>query len=178
MPKMSTSQSYYNQKLYLNNLGVHQYPENRAVIYSWTENHGARGSSEVSSVLIKFLEEYASNVNHVVTYSDNCVGQNKNFLTVCALLSFITDPSNSIATIDMKFLTAGHSFLASDTDFAHIEKKASKYSNIYTPDEYQNLILSATIKDFEDMNQYLTHITNRKKNTNNEAINWHAISWT
>ena len=32
-------------------------------------------------------------------------------------------------------------------------------------------------EDFDDIDEYLAYITNRKKNTTKQSINWHQISW-
>ena len=42
--------------------------------------------------------------------------------------------------IDHKFPEPGHSYLDSDRDFAHIEKSVKATQNIYSVDEYQNIM--------------------------------------
>lgn len=112
LPVLSSGQYYYKRKFYLYNLGIHKYPEDHGFMYTWTEDQGSKGSCEISSALIKFLRQYSSEVKHVITFSDNCSGQNKNIKIVAALLSYICDPTNSVEILDMKFLSTGHSFVA------------------------------------------------------------------
>ena len=45
--------------------------------------------------------------------------------------------------IDHKFPEPGHSYLDSDRDFAHIEKSVKATQNIYSVDEYQNLMMKS-----------------------------------
>lgn len=45
--------------------------------------------------------------------------------------------------IDHKFPEPGHSYLDSDRDFAHIEKSVKATQNIYSVDEYQNIMMKS-----------------------------------
>lgn len=49
--------------------------------------------------------------------------------------------------IDHKFPEVGHSYLDSDRDFGRIEKVIRKHQNIYIPDQYRELIKSASTKN-------------------------------
>ena len=42
--------------------------------------------------------------------------------------------------IDHKFPESGHSFMDSDRDFAHIENKVKEAGNIYSVDQYQDIM--------------------------------------
>ena len=54
---------------------------------------------------------------------------------------------NMVAYIDEKFPETGHSMLDSDRGFTHVEKVIRKKQNIYSVDEYQEIIMSSQKKD-------------------------------
>ncbi|CAG9772086.1 unnamed protein product [Ceutorhynchus assimilis] len=58
--------------------------------------------------------------------------------------------------IDHKFPEVGHTYLDSDRDFGRIEKVLRKQSNIYTPDQYRQLIKTACTRNstVNDMESY------------------------
>jgi len=43
----------------------------------WHEGQASRGNREISSGLLRFINEEASHAKHLIAYSDNCGGQNK-----------------------------------------------------------------------------------------------------
>jgi len=45
----------------------------------WDEATETRGSDEIVSCILKFVEMLHKKCNHLVIYSDNCPGQNKNW---------------------------------------------------------------------------------------------------
>ena len=78
--------------------------------------------------------------NNMCVCSDNCAGQLKNkmllFLYIFLVCHGIFD------VVDHKFLISGHSFSASDRDFALIEKRA-KRSKLYNMQDVMNAIVTA-----------------------------------
>lgn len=156
-------------------------------MYTWTEDNGSRGTAEISTALISYLRSNSDGINHVITYSDNCPGQNKNIKMVLSLMRFISNPLCNIETIDMKFLVSGHTFLASDRDFALIEKKIQERQNIYLPSEYIDIITTARDKafivhklnyeDFDNVDELTDHYTRRKKSLSGKQINWLKLAW-
>lgn len=83
-------------------------------------------------------------------YSDNCAGQIKNQMFI-ALYTFLI-AVGYFDVIDHKFLVSGHSFSASDRDFALIEKKARTF-NLQTPADVETVIKSArNVRPFTVLN--------------------------
>jgi len=74
----------------------------------------------------------------VIFWSDSCAGQNKNFFVLC-LWHYVVG-GKKVKCTDHKFPEPGHSYLDSDRDFAHIEKSVKTTQNIYSIDEYQNIM--------------------------------------
>jgi len=91
--------------------------------------------------------------------------------------------------IDHKFPEVGHSYLDSDRDFGRVEKKLRKNQNIYTPEQYRNIIKDASKKnavlvDMEhqfkkvDILKNKMRLVNKVKNSDGEKINFRDnIKW-
>lgn len=72
---------YHKSKLNVFNLTVCELKNDCASCFVWHEGEGNRGSSEIASWVLKFIESKTNNVNEdvqFVFYSDNCRGQQKN----------------------------------------------------------------------------------------------------
>jgi len=144
LPKLSTSKAFYLRQVWLYNVGVHLLfgKTNRAYFHIWAENEGGRGCSEVGSALLAFLDSSncLNKSKHLVAWSDSCSGQNKNFVIVCLWQLLLLC---GFEIIDHKFPEPGHTFLDSDRDFAHVEQNVRKHENIYSLDEYQEIMLNS-----------------------------------
>lgn len=139
-PKLTTSIAYYKRNLYVYNFGCHEFSKNVSHMFIWPETEGSRGSQEISSCLIKYIKTYATNFEKIVTYSDSCTGQNRNIKTVLSLLKLVQSTEIRAESIQMKFLVSGHSYLPNDSDFAIIESRAKKNQNIFSPDDWYDVI--------------------------------------
>lgn len=107
-------------------------------MYIWHEAEGSKGSQEVASCILKFLTSLPSTIKHVLAFSDNCAGQNKN-KNILKLWSYIVR-FTPIETIDHKFLISGHSYMECDQDFGLIEKRKRAVGVVYMPDDWVNLV--------------------------------------
>jgi len=122
---------------------------------------------------------------HLVAWSDSCAGQNKNFYTICLWQLLVQKGLFSI--IDHKFPEPGHSFLDSDRDFAHVEQSVRKHENIYTVDEYRDIMHSCVRKSFVTMEDKFREIKklpevmklkNNTLNTDGERVRFRdGIRW-
>jgi hypothetical protein len=54
--------------------------------------------------------------------------------------------TKKFTTIEHKFPEPGHSYLDSDRDFAQIEKLVRKRENIYTVDQYSEIMIASQKK--------------------------------
>jgi len=191
LPKLSTSKAFYLRQVWLYNLGVHLLcgKTNRAYFHIWAENEGGRGCSEVGSALLAFIDSSncLNKSKHLVAWSDSCSGQNKNFVIVCLWQLLLL---RGFQIIDHKFPEPGHTFLDSDRDFAHVEQNVRKHENIYSVDEYQEIMLNSVrnrtvsvtrmADKFYDLQQLPQHLGLRqaKSNTKGEKIPFRdGIRW-
>jgi hypothetical protein len=178
LPKLSTSVAFYLRQVWLYNLGVHALREDKeqAYFHIWTEDEGHRGCEEILSGVLAFLEK--ANIkkdDKLIFWTDSCTGQNKNFFAVCCWQYLIA--TNRVKCIDQKFPECGHSYLDSDRDFAHVEKCVRLRQNIYSVDEYQDImshsqkkkppIITRMCDKFHDIKQLpnLLHLHNNPRNT-------------
>ena len=144
LPKLSTSVAFYLRQAWLYNLGIHYIngSEQKPLFFLWTEDQGHRGCEEVCSCILTFMHAVnISSEDHVIFWSDSCAGQNKNFFVLC-LWQYLVG-GEKVKCIDHKFPEPGHSYLDSDRDFAHIEKSVKATQNIYSVDEYQNVMMKS-----------------------------------
>ncbi|KAK4879164.1 hypothetical protein RN001_007310 [Aquatica leii] len=132
LPRLSTSKAFYLRQMWFYNLGIHITTKevDKTVFCTWTEDQACRGSSEITSCLLRTIEvELAlKQKNHLIIWTDFCAGQNKNFLMVCVYQYFVQKGIFKI--IDHKFPEVGHSYLDSDRDFGRIEKRLRKHQTI------------------------------------------------
>lgn len=145
LPRLSTSKAFNLRQMWMYNLGIHIFAKNvdKAIFCTWTEDKASRGSSEVVSSLLTVIEtdESLKNKDHLIIWSDSCAGQNKNFLMICLYQYLIS--KEKFKSIEHKFPEVGHTYLDSDRDFGRIEKNLRKYQNLYTPQEYRQIIASS-----------------------------------
>jgi len=147
LPRLAVSDAFYLRQLWLYNTGVHLISQHKEGAYSqiWTELEGRRGVKEVCSSLYAFFT--VSNIADcgmpLIAWSDSCAGQNKNHKILCFWQYLLL--TQMFQSIEHKFPMPGHSFLDSDRDFAKIEVAVKRRENIYSVDEYQQ-IMSNCIK--------------------------------
>jgi len=95
--------------------------------------------------VLAFLENSncSGKCKHLVAWSDSCAGQNKNFVIVCLWQLLIL---RGYEIIDHKFPEPGHTFLDSDRDFGHVEQSVKRHENIYSVDQYQEIMMNSVRK--------------------------------
>ncbi|GBN82264.1 hypothetical protein AVEN_63862-1 [Araneus ventricosus] len=171
-------------------LGVHIVTESQVVphFFTWTEVVASRGSNEVASSLLTFLEfvETLRCKHHLIIWSDSCSGQNKNS-TILFLYQYLV-LKGYFKVIEHKFPEVRHSYFDSDRDFRRIEKNLRKHENIFLPEQYREIIMQSGrnhhvtdmtphFRNFKDLHNKLQH-TNRKRNVLNEKVVFRAgVKW-
>lgn len=78
-PRTEISLLYYLRKLSVWNFTIFELGVAQGHSYVWNETIGNRGSNEVASIVLSFIELKASSgVKKFFFYTDNCSGQNRN----------------------------------------------------------------------------------------------------
>lgn len=172
-PKVSTGISFYKRKMWTYNFNIHDYRRGKAHLFVWDEVTAKRGANEICSCINKFINTFVPpEVEKLFIFSDNCSGQNKNFILLMFYLSLIhTERFKEITHI---YFIPGHTYMAADRDFAMIEKNMMRHSYIFTPDEHIEIIkntkktgenpfevVKMQQEDFKDYNSLKQYVTRR-----------------
>lgn len=140
-------------------------------MFLWGEETGHRGSDEMCSALIKFLTNKPE-IEKLIVFSDNCPGQNKNWVMMALWMQYIRE--KTFTEITHYFLIPGHTHLPSDRDFALIEKCQKKIEQIYAPSMWIDIIKRSNKKnpfnvqimtqnDILNVSKFLQNVTKGKK---------------
>ncbi|GFS00861.1 DNA repair protein rhp54 [Elysia marginata] len=85
-PHGKSSSFFYKRRLGVYNLTVYDYKTCDAYCFKWPESEGRRGSNEVATCLLKYIEiQSHQGVRDITMFSDNCAGQNRNRFVAFAL---------------------------------------------------------------------------------------------
>lgn len=135
-PKLSASVACYKRKMWTYNLCIHDLKTNKSIMYVWDESQAKRGSCEVASCIKNWVDEELSKDDfaHLMVFSDNCPGQNKNINLVLYYLRLLH--ARKLFRIEHVYLIPGHSYMACDRAFGNIERHLRRVPNLYTPDDY------------------------------------------
>lgn len=144
LPHIPVQEVFYMRQLWLNVFSIHDLKTNRSKLYVYHEGEANKGPDEVCSMLLHYFDtEIPSNVKHLILFCDGPTGQNKNHTVVRFLLNLCD--RGRFETITHNFPVRGHSFSPCDRDFGSIKRLLRKVDRIYTPDEYGELMLKASV---------------------------------
>ena len=184
LPQGKSSCLYYARRLNNYNLTVYSLGTRRGFSYLWNECVANRGSSEIGSCILKFLETIsADGVKSVTLYSDNCGGQNRNRFFMCMLWYALT--AFSFEKVEHKFLERGHTFNENDSMHSTIETALRKRS-VYETAQLATIIEGARITkpyevaemtedDFFDFKELSKQVRNLDTTTDGEKVKWLQI---
>lgn len=183
-PLLTTSKIFYLRQLWTYNFCVFDLLTGKSHMFVWDETVASRGSQEIGSCLIKFIQNLPPTVEKIIAYSDSCGGQNKN-KNITKLFSFIVQATN-IIEIHHKFLEPGHTYMECDRSFGLIEKKKRQIPQVFVPAHWQKLIKSTstnffvynmTKDDFYSLSPLDEIMHDPKKSTDGYPLKWRQISW-
>ena len=150
VPVLPVGELFYARQLWLYNFGIHDCGTNTGTMYCWDETTSKRGSNEVASCLLHYINNsIADEVKTLYLYSDGCGGQNKNYTIIHFLHSLVK--MERFELIMHVFPIRGHSFLPCDRDFGSIEMKKRKVETLYIPDQWIAIIEGARVKNKFDV---------------------------
>ncbi|XP_050497716.1 uncharacterized protein LOC126878867 [Diabrotica virgifera virgifera] len=185
-PDLDVGICYYKRQLWTYLLGIHDMTTDEVITYLWNESIASRGPDEIASCLIHFFKYHAGDKSHIIMYSDQCGGQNKN-IKLTAIMDYVVNSNEfHVKKIDHKFLIPGHTYLPCDQDFGLIEKAKKYYKKIYLPADWSEVVKNAckkrpfivnmmSSKMFFSSKQLLKQITNRKKTQDGEKVVWRTM---
>lgn len=135
LPKTNVGCAFYKRKLNVYNMTAHVNVSSQVYCAIWNEALVGRSGNDLASavifILTKIVEDIDS-IEHIITWSDSCVPQNRNSIISTAMINFLIN-NPKIKTITMKYSIPGHSCIQ-EVDNAHsqIEKKI-KNLEIWSP---------------------------------------------
>lgn len=148
-PKLTVGPAFYKRKLFTYNLGIHNCGTNQGYMMMWEESTAKRGSEEICSALLTYIERVnlQSDELHIIT--DNCRGQNKNWNLIALYECLVRN--GKFKKVVHHYPEVGHTYLPCDRDFGRIESHVRRHHpNIYSPDHWATVIKEAgKAKSFE-----------------------------
>lgn len=186
LPKLTTGVVYYKRQLSCYNLGIHSFETDVGTMHVWDESTASRGSQEIGSCILKYINTH-EHKNVLIAWSDSCGGQNRN-INIAALWMYVVQCTTlNIKEIVHKFAEPGHSYLQNDSDFGDIEKKLKYHPEIFVPTQWYDIISNSRVKknkfevvcmekeDFKSMEVIKQNLVNRKKDSNEQKVEWLKI---
>ncbi|CAH1960881.1 unnamed protein product [Acanthoscelides obtectus] len=143
-PVLTCSKVFYLRQLWTYNFAIHNLANDQASMFMWHEGEASRGSQEIGSCLLRYVQQLPNSVEHIIAFSDNAGGQNKNN-NIIKFWRHIAQ-TTSICRIDHKFLISGHSYMEFDQDFGLIEKSKKKNQYVFVPDDWSKIVAQASRK--------------------------------
>lgn len=184
VPKSEVGLAYYKLKLSTFNFTVFNLATKDCHCYMWHESIAKRGSSEIGSCLLMFIQYHiAQGVIEFCFYSDNCAGQNRN-KNLFSLYNHLSQKYNII--INHTYLERGHTQSEGDSVHSVIEK-TSRNLPISTPDQWYTAVRTAKRKQpyivheisqdsvFDLKDLQLKTTLNHEKDDANEKVYWNNI---
>ena len=182
------SQLYYKRKLSVYNFTVYSLGDNKGTCFTWDETEGMRGSCEIATCLMIYLQSLPSTVKEVVIYSDCCGGQNRNQNLTAGLIHAVNSIPN-LQVIHQRYLETGHTQMECDSMHAAISK-AKEATPISIPSEWDIVLRMArrkkayTVipikhKQFYDFKKLAaSFIRNTRIDIDGRRVNWLQIRST
>ena len=182
-PSSEVSTLYYTRKLNVYNLTIFEMGTKDGYCYMWEEFNGKRGSCEIGTCIHKHITDLPPAVKHVIMYSDNCSGQNRNQYMCNAVLSALQEARVEI--VDQKFLVTGHTQMEVDSMHSAIER-CRKVTKVNIPNDWYNIMRSARRRnpytvipleysDFLDFKNCHQDKPNMKVDLEGKQVRWDSI---
>ncbi|KAK3907359.1 UDP-N-acetylglucosamine--N-acetylmuramyl-(pentapeptide) pyrophosphoryl-undecaprenol N-acetylglucosamine transferase [Frankliniella fusca] len=152
------------QKISMYNFTVFDLRPSKGHCYLWTEVDGAKGDDEIGTNLSNFIEKKIDEgITESVFSSDSHSGQNRNRMVFSM---YVHASIKYNIKITHRFVESGHSYSEADGMHGRIETEAKIKQEIFTPEEWTDLIKTAK----QDKKPY---IVNSVKNE--EWLNLHVL---
>lgn len=141
-PQGEASNFYYKRKFAVYNFTVYDIGRKLGYCYMWDESEGKRGSNEIGTCLMKFIQFMKEKgIKEFCFYSDNCGGQNRNRF-IYAMWEYAAFKFK--VKITHRFLERGHTQNEGDSMHSCIER-SKKVKSIYVPAQWITLVRCAKV---------------------------------
>lgn len=141
LPRTPIQDAFYARQISFYNFCIVAMDSRNPKFYQWSEDLSGRGSTEVGSALLHYLNGIdLAGISVLRLFCDGCGGQNKNSHIVQALLFWLVNKSpENLKEILLTFPVRGHSFLPADRVFGRVEKEIRTKPVIISKDEYYSI---------------------------------------
>lgn len=147
VPVLPVGDIFYSRQIWVFNQCFYSLTTEKSSMYMYDEMTAKKGANETISFLKHYIDtKIPPDVKLLYLFSDNCAGQNKNFVLV-RFLSLLA-ASGRFEKIIHCFPERGHSFLPCDRCFGQIEIQKRKKEYLFIPEEWLSMV-SNTSKKFE-----------------------------
>nr|CAI5860225.1 unnamed protein product [Callosobruchus analis] len=183
----TNNQLFYKTRLSTYNFTVYNVVSKEGTCYMWHESEGGRGSCEIASCLFQYFQSLPDNAKEVRCFSDRCGGQNLNQFVVGMCIYAMN--TLQLESIDLKFLTCGHSEMECDSMHSAISTAFKRVGKAYWPGDWKTIARGArkkgdkpyTVVDnlqFNDWKSFVnTNLNIRKRDIAGQPVLWQKISW-
>lgn len=158
LPRTPISDAFYSHQVSLYAFCCVSMSSRLPTFYTWTEVQAGRGSIQIGSALLNYLNSLElEDIEVLRLFCDGCGGQNKNSHIVHALYFWLQNrPPGAIKEIQLTFPVRGHSFLPADRVFGRVEKCLRTNPTIISKEEYLEIYSQfGTVKELGvDWNLY------------------------
>lgn len=141
LPKTPINDAFYAQQVSLYVFCCVDSKAKNPTFYQWTEDEAGRGSVEIGSALLNYLDSLdLTNISLLRLFCDGCGGQNRNSHVIHALYYWLKFKARaSVLEISLTFPVRGHSFLPADRVFGRVEKELRKHQPLIAREEYEEI---------------------------------------
>ena len=141
LPSSDASPLYYMRKLIVHNLTFYDGVTGKGTCYLWTELDGKKGSSEIGSIIIKYLQSLRSEIRHILSFVILVEDKTEQFVTALIFAA----SSLHFDSISINFLEPGHMQMECDSMHSAIER-AKRNTDAFSVDDWIN-IMKRAIRD-------------------------------
>lgn len=141
LPKTPINDAFYAQQISFYIFCCVDMKAKQPTFFTWTEEMAGRGSVEVASALLEYLNSLnLAGIKLLRLFCDGCGGQNKNSHLIHALYFWLKKKSPAHLTeILLTFPVRGHSFLPADRVFGRVEKELRRITSIKLKEDYEEI---------------------------------------
>lgn len=140
-PRSEVSAFFYRNKISMYNFTVYDTRLHEGHCNLWTEVDARKGSNEVGTCVLKFIRaKVLAGIKEFIFESDGPTSQNRNRMVFSM---YLTAAAKFGIKITHRFLESGHSYSEADSMHALIEKEAKIIQEIFTPEEWADLMRNA-----------------------------------
>lgn len=192
LPRTNESAVFYKRRLAAFNLTIYDLATKDCHCFLWNETISKRGSCEISSCLLKMLQDYdRKGVVEITLFCDGCAGQNKNSM-IASMFLRVVNKSTNIKRVTLKFFEPYHGQNEGDAAHSAISHAISQAGDLFVPSQLSPILNLARRKqpykvnqmeskaffDFKLLAKELRILTVREDNETNIPIHWPSmVDW-